>query len=166
MWIVLTTSFFGLGLCNWQQKSGFYLDYNEEEEEDDHNAQNDINDDNAREAISYQIGCFFYTLCKRQSVTRSLFQISRRTREFLSFNLMFETRTRISFSQSRASGREFLFSISDIETRTRIELETILARIFGNYIFCLFIDRYFQKKTVIFSKFLKMICLFFLEKFE
>ena len=81
---------------------------------------------------------------------------------FLSFSC-FETRTRISFSQSRASRREreFLFSISDIETRTRIEIETILARIFGNYIYCLFIDRYFQKKTVIFSKFIKIICLFF-----
>ena len=66
-----------------------------------------------------------------QSVTRSLFQFSRREREFLSFNLMFETRTRISFSQSRASRREreFLFSISGFETRTRIEIKTILARI-------------------------------------
>ena len=36
--------------------------------------------------------------------------------------------------------REFLLSISDIETGTRIEIETILARIFGNYIFCFFID--------------------------
>ena len=85
-----------------------------------------------------------------QGVTRSLFQFSRREREFLSFNLMFETRTRISFSQSRASRREreFLFSISDIETRTGIEIETILARIFGNYIYCLFIDRYFQKRML------------------
>ena len=69
-----------------------------------------------------------------QSVARSLFQFSRRDREFLSFNLMFETRTRISFSQSRASRRvrEFLFSISGFETRTRIEIMTILARIFEN----------------------------------
>ena len=67
----------------------------------------------------------------RQCVTRSLFQFSRREREFLSSNLMFETRTRISFSQSRASRREreFLFSISGFETRTRIEIETILAKI-------------------------------------
>ena len=88
---------------------------------------------------------------------------SRREREFLSFNLMFETGTRISFSQSRASRREreFHFSISGFETRTRIEIETILARIFGNYIYCLLNDRYFQKKAVIFSKFLKMICPFF-----
>ena len=76
---------------------------------------------------------------------------------------MFETGTRISFSQSCASRREreFLLAISDIETRTRIEIETILARIFENYIYCLFNDRYFQKKAVIFSKFLKIICPFF-----
>ena len=81
---------------------------------------------------------------------------------FLSFSC-FETRTRISFSQSRASRREreFLFSISDIETRTGIEIETILARIFGNYIYCLFIDWYFQKMAVNLSKFLEIICLFF-----
>ena len=98
-----------------------------------------------------------------QSVTRSIFQFSRQEREFFSFNLMFETGTRISFSQSRASRREreFHFSISGFETRTRIEIETILARIFGNYIYCLLNDRYFQKKAVIFSKFLKMICPFF-----
>ena len=88
---------------------------------------------------------------------------SRREREFLSFNLMFETGTRISFSQSRASRREreFHFSISGFETRTRIEIETILARIFGNYIFCFFIDWYFQKKGGYFSKFLEIICPFF-----
>ena len=88
---------------------------------------------------------------------------SRREREFLSFNLMFETGTRISFSQSRASRREreFHLSISGFETRTRIEIETILARIFGNYIFCFFIDWYFQKKAGYFSKFLEIVCLFF-----
>ena len=75
----------------------------------------------------------------------------------------FETRSRISSFQSHASRREreFILSISDIETRTRIEIETILARIFGNYIYCLFNDRYFQKKAVIFSTFLKMMCPFF-----
>ena len=74
-----------------------------------------------------------------------------------------ETRSRISSFQSHASRREreFLLSISDIETRTRIEIETILARIFENYIYSLFNDRYFQKKAVIFSKFLKMLCPFF-----
>ena len=74
---------------------------------------------------------------RAQDVTRSLFQLSRRERECLSFNLMFETRTRISFSQSRASRREreFLFSISGFETRTRIKIGTILARIFVNFIF-------------------------------
>ena len=103
-----------------------------------------------------------------QSVTRSLFQFSRRERVFLSFNLMFETGTRISFSQSRASRREreFHLSISGFETRTRIEIETILARIFGIYIYCLFIDWYFQKTAVNFSKFLEIICFFSLEKFE
>ena len=97
-----------------------------------------------------------------QCVTRSLFQFSRQEREFLSFNLMFETRMRISFSQSRASRREreLICSISGFETRTRIEIKTILTRIFGNYIYCLFIDCYFQKRAVNFSKFLKMICLF------
>ena len=104
----------------------------------------------------------------RQSVTRSLFQFSRREREFHSFNLMFETRTRISFSQSRASRREreFLFSISGFETRTRIEIETILARIFENYIYCLFNDRYFQKKNCYFLKISKNNMYVILEKFE
>ena len=62
---------------------------------------------------------------KRQGVTRSLFQFSRREREFFSFNLMFETRTRISFSQSRASRREweFLFSILGFKTRMRIVID-------------------------------------------
>ena len=95
------------------------------------------------------IVCFGWTYNKgqvvliiKQSVTRSLFQFSRREREFLHFNLMFETGTRISFSQSRASRREreFHFPISRIETRTKIEIETILARIFRNSINCLFID--------------------------
>ena len=98
---------------------------------------------------------------KRQCVTRTLFQFSRRERELLSFDLVFETRTGISFFQSRASRREreffssiscfetrtgisflnlglrdenekFYFSISDFETRTRIEIMKILARIFEN----------------------------------
>ena len=99
---------------------------------------------------------------KRQGVTRSLFQFSRRDREFLSFNLMFETRMRISFSQSRASRREreFLFSILGFETRTRIEIDTILGRIFWIYIYCLFIDWYFQRKAGDFSKFLKLYVFF------
>ena len=56
----------------------------------------------------------------KQGTARSLFQLSRQDREFLSFNLMFrdanenfflsvscyETRTRISFFQSRASRQE------------------------------------------------------------
>ena len=101
-----------------------------------------------------------------QSIARGLFQLSRRDPELLPFSLMlrdeienfflsvscFETRSRISSFQSHASReeRDYLLSISDIETRTRIEIETILARIFENYIYCLFNDRYFQKKTIIF----------------
>ena len=99
----------------------------------------------------------------RQGVTRSLFQFWRRKRDFLSFNLMFETRKWIfSLSQSRASRRkrEFLFSILGFETRTRIEIDTILARIFWIYIYCLFIDWYFQKKAGNFSKFLKLYVFF------
>ena len=84
-----------------------------------------------------------------QGVTRSLFQFSRRKWEFLSFNLMIETRMRISFSQSRASRREreFRFPISGFETRTRIEIKTILARSFGNYFYCLNFDRFFLEKS-------------------
>ena len=52
----------------------------------------------------YLISCFCFVWSSVQCVTKSLFQFSRR--EFLSFNLMFETRTRISFFQSRASRRE------------------------------------------------------------
>ena len=70
---------------------------------------------------------------------------------FLSISY-FETRTRACF-QSRE--REFLFSISGFETRTRIEIKTILTRIFGNYIYCLFIDWYFQKRLLISQDFLK-----------
>ena len=99
----------------------------------------------------------------RQGVTRSLFQFLRRKQDFLSFNLMYETRRGIVFSQSRASRqeREFLFSISGFEARTRIEIETILARIFGKktFIDCLLTDIF--KNVANFSKFLKMICIFF-----
>ena len=45
--------------------------------------------------------------------------------------------------------------------RTRIEIKTILARIFENYIILLSIDLYFQKKAVNFLNFLEIICYFF-----
>ena len=88
---------------------------------------------------------------KDQCVTRSIFQFSRREREFLSFNLMFKTGTRISFPQYHTlrREREFHFSISGFEKRSRIEIETIFARIFGNYIYCWFIDWYFPKKKAV-----------------
>ena len=56
---------------------------------------------------------------------------------------------------------KFFLLISCFETRTRIEIETILARIFGKNIYWLFIYWYFQKNVANFSKFLKMICSFF-----
>ena len=62
-------------------------------------------------------------LHSHQCPTRALFQRSRRDREYLSFNLVSETGSRISFFQSHASrrDREFLFfSISCLETRSRI----------------------------------------------
>ena len=54
---------------------------------------------------------------------------SRREPELLSFNLVLLD-----------ENENFFFSISGFETRTRIEIETILARIFKNYIYCSFID--------------------------
>ena len=54
-----------------------------------------------------------------------------------------ETGTRIPFFQSHVRDENenlFFFSISGFETRTRIEIETILARIFENYIYRSFID--------------------------
>ena len=71
--------------------------------------------------------------CKIQlesSVTRSLFQFSRREQELLYFDLVLETRTRISFIQSHASRRErwFPFSISGLETRTRNSIFNLRPR--------------------------------------
>ena len=83
----------------------------------------------ALECLSYnitqtQIMLFWLTvnMTPNQCVTRSLFQFSRREREFLSFNLMFETGTRISFFQShvRDENENFFLPISCFETRTRI----------------------------------------------
>ena len=111
-----------------------------------------------------------------QCVTRSLFQFSRRERELLSFDLVFETRTRISFSHSRASRREREFLSLNLVLRdenknfffqsrtSRRERESRLrqfSREFSGITFfaCLLTD-IFKKNTVIFSKFLKIICLF------
>ena len=56
---------------------------------------------------------------------------SRREWEFLSLNLVLRDENENFIFQSRASRREreFYFSISGFETRTRIEIRTILARI-------------------------------------
>ena len=53
-----------------------------------------------------------------------------------------EMKTKISHIQSRTSrrDRDLLSSISDFETRTRIEIKTILARIHENLICCLCLD--------------------------
>ena len=53
-----------------------------------------------------------------------------------------ETGTWISFFQSHVwdENENFFLSISCFETRTRIEIETTLARIFENLICCSFID--------------------------
>ena len=75
-----------------------------------------------------------------QCVTRSLFQFSRRERELLSFDLVFETRTRISFSQSRASRRER-------ESRLRQ-----FSREFSGITFITCLLRDIFKKRVLFSK--------------
>ena len=77
----------------------------------------------------------------RQSMTRCLFQLSRRDRELLPFSLMlrdeienffpsvscFETRSRISSLRSHASrrDREFLSSLSCFETRPRRMLKKL-----------------------------------------
>ena len=119
--------------------------------------------------------------CRNQCVTRSLFQFSRREREFLSFNLMFETGTRISLFQShvRDGNENFFFSISCFETRTRISFFNLGLRDenenrdwdnsrenFRELHFLLFCWLIFSKKGGYFSKFLEIIFPFFLEKFE
>ena len=77
---------------------------------------------------------------------------SRREREFLFLNLVFRDKNN-NFFQSHALNKNFFLSgpcfetrmgifhsIPGFETRTRIEIETILARIFENYIYRSFID--------------------------
>ena len=76
----------------------------------------------------------------------------------------------ISFFQSRASRREqeclslnlvlreesenFCLSVFCFQTRTGIEIKTILARIFENEICYLFLDWYFQKRLLMYQIFL------------
>ena len=55
-----------------------------------------------------------------QCLTISLVQLSRREREFLPFSLVFETRMRISFFQSRVSRKERKLLSFNLETRTGI----------------------------------------------
>ena len=75
-------------------------------------------------------------------MTRSLFQLSRWEREFLFFDLMFRD-------------KNFFLSILGFDTRRRIEIKTISARMFENAIFAF--------SVLIFSrKFVKYV--FFLEK--
>ena len=73
-----------------------------------------------------------------------------------------ETGTRISVFQShvRDMNENFFLSISCFETRTRIEIGIILARIFWE-LHSLLVYWYFQKTAVNFSKCLEVICLFF-----
>ena len=116
-----------------------------------------------------------------QCVTRSLFQFSRREREFLSFNLMFETGTRISLFQShvRDGNENFFFSISCFETRTRISFFNLGLRDenenrdwdnsrenFWELHFLLFYWLIFSKKGCVFLKISWNNMSFFLEKFE
>ena len=65
---------------------------------------------------------------------------SRQERQFLSLNLVL-----------RDANENFFFSISGFETRARIEIETILARIFKELHYFLFVNRidlYFQKRLL------------------
>ena len=123
----------------------------------------------------------FFNLTIVQCVTRSLFQFSRREREFLSFNLMFETGTRISLFQShvRDGNENFFFSISCFETRTRISFFNLGLRDenenrdwdnsrenFRELHFLLFYWLIFSKKGCVFLKISWNNMSFFLEKFE
>ena len=56
-----------------------------------------------------------------QCPTRALFQLSRRDREYLSFNLVSETGSRISFFQSHASRRDRDFLSFNLVLRDEIE---------------------------------------------
>ena len=98
-------------------------------------------------------------------MTRSLFQLSRREQEFLSFNFIFQDENENFFLSISSSERRAKLSFFNLRLRdeNEIEIKTILARIFENYIILLSI---FQKKAVNFLNFLEIICYFFLKRFE
>ena len=110
-------------------------------------------------------------------MTRSLFQFSRRERELLSFDLVFETRTRISFSKSRASRREreflslilvlrdenenFFFQSRTSRREWESRLRQFSREFLGiTFIACLITD-IFQKKQLFSQNFLKYYVSFF-----
>ena len=78
---------------------------------------------------------------KNKNDSYSISHIKTR-REFLTLNLRLRDETEKNVIQSQASrrDRDLLFSISDFETRTRIEIKTILVRILENLICCLCLD--------------------------
>ena len=82
-------------------------------------------------------------------MTRSLFQLSRWEREFLFFDLMFRD-------------KNFFLSILGFDTRRRIEIKTISARMFENAIFACFCTDIFKKVCYVclFSR--EMFMIFFL----
>ena len=77
-------------------------------------------------------------------MTRSLFQLLRWEREFLFFDLMFRD-------------KNFFLSILGFDTRRRIEIKTISARMFKNAIFACFCTDIFKKVCY--------VCLFSREMF-
>ena len=111
-----------------------------------------------------------------QCPTRALFQLSRRDREYLSFNLVSETGSRISFFQSHASRRDrdflsfnlvlrdehenFFLSISCFETSTRIFPSNIRLRDESEK-FCHFVS-VFETRTGFFLAFSKEFPTFFI----
>ena len=102
-----------------------------------------------------------------QCPTRALFQLSRRDREYLSFNLVSETGSRISFFRSHASRRDrdflsfnlvlrdkhenFFLSISCFEMSTRIFPPNLRLRDESEK-FCHFVS-VFETRTGFFSGF-------------
>ena len=90
------------------------------------------------------------TLETRSRISSFQSHASRQDREFLSLNLVLRDENENFFFQSRAPRRER-------ESRLR-QFSREFSRI--TFIPCLMTD-IFKKKAVIFSKFLKIICLFF-----
>ena len=92
---------------------------------------------------------YYYHIRPHQCVTRSLFQFSRREREFLSFNLVLRDENENLFFQSQASRRER-------ESRMRQFLREFSGIIF---IACLLID-IFKKRLLISQNLLKLYLIF------